>query len=148
MRAVLSVEDYSPEELDELVAARLERQSVIGRAYLTVIVDQHVLQRMIGTPAVMAEQCAHLADLARRSRVALYVVPESANVGLWGALYLATRDGTTTVCLPTLEDMTSTAPDLVDKAAWAFERILGSAMPCAESLDFIQTMEEQWKARI
>jgi transcriptional regulator with XRE-family HTH domain len=31
MRAVLSVEDYSPEELNELVAARLERQSVIGR---------------------------------------------------------------------------------------------------------------------
>ena len=52
MRAVLSVEDYSAEELDELVAARLERQAVIGRAYLTAIIDQHVIHRLIGSAAV------------------------------------------------------------------------------------------------
>ena len=60
MRAVLSVEPYTPEQLDELVSARLERQAVIGRAYLTAVIDQHVLHRLIGSPAVMAEQCAHL----------------------------------------------------------------------------------------
>jgi transcriptional regulator with XRE-family HTH domain len=91
MRVVLSVEDYSAEELDDLVSARLERQSVIGRAFLTAIIDQHVLQRLIGSPAVMAEQTAHLADLAERPRIALHVIPEGTNVGLWGALYLATR---------------------------------------------------------
>jgi transcriptional regulator with XRE-family HTH domain len=89
MRVVLSVEDYSAEELDDLVSARLERQSVIGRAFLTAIIDQHVLQRLIGSPAVMAEQTAHLADLAERPRIALHVIPEGTNVGLWGALYLA-----------------------------------------------------------
>jgi hypothetical protein len=148
MRVVLSVEDYSAGELDELVSARLERQSVIGRAFLTAIIDQHVLQRLIGSPAVMAEQTAHLADLAERPRIALHVIPEGANVGLWGALYLATRDNTVTVCLPALEDVTSTAGDLVGKAAWAFERILGSAMPRTESADFIRAMEERWKTQI
>jgi hypothetical protein len=148
MRVVLSVEDYSAEELAELVSARLERQSVIGRAFLTAIIDQHVLQRLIGSPAVMAEQTAHLADLAERPRIALHVIPEGTNVGLWGALYLATRDNTVTVCLPALEDVTSTAGGLVGKAAWAFERILGSAMPRTESADFIRAMEERWKAQI
>ncbi len=33
MRAVRPVEPYTPERLGELVSARLERQSVIGRAY-------------------------------------------------------------------------------------------------------------------
>jgi transcriptional regulator with XRE-family HTH domain len=148
MRAVLSVEDYSAEELDELVAARLERQAVIGRAYLTAIIDQHVVHRLIGSAAVMAEQCAHLVTMAERPRIALHVIPERTNVGLWGALYLATRDNTVTVCLPALEDVTSTAGHLAGKAAWAFERILGSAMPCTESADFIRAIEEQWKTQI
>jgi len=148
MRAVLSVEDYSAEQLDELVAARLERQAVIGRAYLTAIIDQHVIHRLIGSAAVMAEQCTHLANMAERPRIELHVIPEGANVGLWGALYLATRDNAVTVCLPALEDVTSTAGALVGKATWAFERILGAAMPRAESLDLIRTAEERWKAQI
>jgi hypothetical protein len=68
--------------------------------------------------------------------------------GLWGALYLATRDSAVTVCLPALEDVTSTAGRLVGKATWAFERILGAAMPRAGSLDLIRTAEERWKAQI
>lgn len=146
--AVLSVESYTPTLLAELVAARLERQSVIGRAYLTAIIDHQVLNRPIGSPTIMAEQCAHLAATAERSEVAVHMIPEGTNMGLWGAFDLATRDSTTTVCLTTLEDVTSTAPGLVVKALRAYEQILGAAIPRAESLDLIQTAEERWKAQI
>lgn len=148
MRAVLSVEPYTSERLDELVAARLERQSVIGHVYLTAIVDQHVTQRLIGSASVMAEQCTHLASMAERSDIALHVIPEGANVGLWGAFDIAARDSTTTVRLETIEDVTSTSGDLVAKVMLAFERILGAAMPCAESHALIRTAEEQWKTQI
>ena len=147
-RAVLSVESYAPARLAELVTARLERQSVIGRAYLTAIIDDHVLNKLIGSPAIMAEQCAHLATMAERSDVAVHMIPEAKNMGLWGAFDLATRDSTATVCLTALEDVTSTAPDLIVKALRAYEQILGAAMPRAESLDLIRTAEEQWKAQI
>jgi len=147
-RAVLSVESYAPARLAELVTARLERQSVIGRAYLTAIIDQHVLNRLIGSPAIMAEQCAHLAAAAERPDVAVHMIPEGTNVGLWGAFDLATRDGTATVCLTALEDVTSAAPGLIAKALRAYEQILGAAMPRAESLDHIRTAEERWKAQI
>jgi transcriptional regulator with XRE-family HTH domain len=147
-RAVLSVESYAPARLAELVTARLERQSVIGRAYLTAIIDQQVLNRLIGSPAVMAEQCAHLAATAERPDVAVHMVPEGTNMGLWGACDLATMDSTTTVCLTTLEDITSAAPDLVAKALRAYEQLLGAAMPRAESIDLIRTAEERWKAQI
>jgi transcriptional regulator with XRE-family HTH domain len=147
MRAVLSVEPYTAERLDELVAARLERQSVIGRTYLTAIVDQHVTQRLIGSAPVMAEQCAHLAAMAERPDIALHVIPEGANVGLWGAFDIAARDSTTTVRLETIEDVTSTSGDLVAKVMLAFERILGAAMPRAESHALIRTAEEQWKTQ-
>lgn len=149
MRAVLSVEPYTAERLDELVAARLERQAVIGRAYLTAVMDQHVLQRLIGSASVMAEQCARLAAIAERPDIALHVVPEGANVGLWGGFDLATRDNSTTVCLAALEDMTSTAGDLVGKVTVAFERILGAALPRIESYELIlKVAEEQWKTQI
>jgi hypothetical protein len=147
-RAVLVVEPYTPEQLDELVAARLARQAVIGRAYVTAIIDHHVLQRLIGSAEVMVEQCAHLASMAERPDIALHVIPEGTNVGLWGAFDLATRDNMTTVCLTALEDMTSTADHLVVKAMQAYERILGAALPRTESLALIRTAEEQWKTQI
>jgi transcriptional regulator with XRE-family HTH domain len=149
MRAVLSVEPYTAGQLDELVSARLERQVVIGRAYLTAVFDQQVLYRLIGSAPVMAEQCAHVAAIAERPDIALHVVPEGANVGLWGGFDLATRDNAATVCLTALEDMTSTAPDLVGKVTVAFERILGAALPRVESHELIlKVAEEQWKTRI
>jgi len=37
---------------------------------------------------------------------------------------------------------------VVVKAMQTFERILGAAMPCAESLTLVRAMEDQWKTRI
>jgi uncharacterized protein DUF5753 len=89
-------------------------------------------------PAVMAEQCGHLAILAERPNISLHITPEGANVGLWGAFDIAARDSAITVRLETVEDMTSTAPGLVGKVTVAFERILGAALPRAESLVLIR----------
>jgi transcriptional regulator with XRE-family HTH domain len=149
MRAVLSVEPYSAERLNELVLARLDRQAVIGRAYLTAVIDQHVLHRLIGSAEVMAEQCAHLASMAERPDIALHVVPEGTNVGLWGAFDIAARDGAVTVRLETVEDIASSAAGLVGKLTVAFERILGAALPRIESRELIlKVAEEQWKTKI
>ena len=146
-RAVLSVERYTPERLAELVAARMERQQVLGRAYVTAVIDHHVLQRCIGSPAIMAEQCAHLITVTERPDIALHVIPEGTNVGLWGAFGIAARDGMATVNLTTLRDVSSTATDLVDEAMQAYELILGAALPRANSLEFVREMESEWKAR-
>jgi hypothetical protein len=86
--------------------------------------------------------------MAECSDVALHVIPEGTNVGLWGGFDLATRDNVTTVCLTAIEDMTSTAGDLVAKTMRAFERMLGAALPGAESLDRVRVAEEIWKAQI
>jgi transcriptional regulator with XRE-family HTH domain len=147
-RATLSVEPYSPKQLAELVAARMERQQVLGRARLTAVVDHAVLQRCIGSAAVMAEQCAHLVTMVERPEITLHVVPEGLNVGLWGAFDIAARDGMATVNLTTIRDVSSTASDLVDETIQSWERILGAAMPCAESVDFVRAQEDQWKKHI
>lgn len=147
MRALFNDEGHWVDTVDELASARRERQTVIGRVPVTMIIGQHVLYRLVGSAGVMAEQCSYLASIAERSSVALHVLPDGINMGAWGALDIATRDGTTTVCLTTLEDVTSTAPDLVEKAMQAYERILGAALPRAESLKITRTAEGQWKAQ-
>jgi hypothetical protein len=50
-----------------------------------------------------------------------------------GAFDIAARDGTATVRLSAVEDVTGTALNLVDKAPQAYERIIGAAMPRVES---------------
>jgi transcriptional regulator with XRE-family HTH domain len=145
MRALFEDEGHLLGEIDELISARLERQAAIGRAYVTIVLGQHALGRLVRSPAVMAEQCAHLASMAER--MALHVLPDGVNMGAWGALGIAARDSTVTVCLETLEDVTSTARGLVTKAMQAYERILGASLPRIESLALIRTAEERWKTQ-
>jgi transcriptional regulator with XRE-family HTH domain len=148
-RAVLGVEPYTPERLEDLVKARLERQCVIGRAYITAIIDEHVLHRPVGSAAVMAEQCDHLADVAVRSDIALHVIPEGVNMGLWGGFSLATRDNVTTACMTAIEDIPCEASRLTAKLTQAFERMLGAALPRIESRELIvKVAETKWKTQI
>ena len=96
----------------------------------------------------MAEQCGYLATVAERSGVALHVLPDGVNMGVWGAFDIATGDSTITIRMSGIEDVTSTDRDLVSKAAVAFERILGAALPRSDSLSLIRSAEGQWKAQI
>jgi hypothetical protein len=148
MRALFEGEGNPLDQIDRLVSARMERQSIIGPVHVTAIISQQVLQRLVGSASVMAEQCAHLVNLVERSGVALHVVPEGTNMGLWGAFDIAARDSVVTVCLETVEDVTSTAPHLVRKVTEAYERLLGAALPRAESLAIVRTAEQTWKTQI
>ncbi len=147
MRSLFDDEGHYLDQVEEMITARLERQQVIGRVPVTLIIGQHVLSRPVGTPAVMAEQCARLVTVAEHSGVALHVLPDGVNMGAYGAFNIATGDGTVTVCLETVEDVTSTGPGLVGRASVAFERILGAALPRPDSVALTRSAEEQWKAQ-
>ena len=148
---LLQTEGYAHahEQSADVVAARLERQRVIGRARVTAVIDHTVLLRRVGPPQVMADQCAHLAALAESQAIRLHVVPECANVGLGGAFGIAAKDGMATVSLTTaIRDVTSTAADVVDDTLNLFEVILGASLPAVASLEFLRTQEETWKTQI
>ncbi|MFE6333231.1 Scr1 family TA system antitoxin-like transcriptional regulator [Streptomyces sp. NPDC057806] len=64
--------------LDEQVAARLERQRVLGREdppWVWVVLDEVVLHRPFGSDEVMREQLTHLLDLQERRQVRVQVLP-------------------------------------------------------------------------
>lgn len=148
-RAILSGDGHSPKRLAELLRGRMERQGVLERAKIVAVIDNRALRDRVGTSAVMAEQCARLAGLAEMQDVSLYVVPEGANPGVHAALDIAARGSAVTVCLSTaLDDVTTTAPDQIDKAMVAFERLIGAALPLDESLECLRHWEATWKERI
>ena len=69
-------------------------------------------------------------------------------LGLGAEVDIATGDDMTTVCLSTLEDVTSTERRMVSKALVAWERLLGAAVSRKDSLTLIRSAEGQWKAQI
>jgi transcriptional regulator with XRE-family HTH domain len=144
-RSVFAVAPYTPQKLAELVTARIGRQAVIGRATLTAIIDQHVLERCVGSPSIMAGQCTHLVELVEHADIALHVIPHGVNLGMSGAFDIATRDTSVTVLLWAVEDIPSTSPSLVTKVTQAYERLLGAARDGAESLTIVRTAEQTWK---
>jgi transcriptional regulator with XRE-family HTH domain len=147
-RALLSVRRYTAEQLQALLDMRRERQQVIGRAAVTAVIDHRVLAHAIGSPEIMAEQCSHLADLVESGKTRLHVVPEGANIGLGGAHAIASHNGLITVSLTTtMRDITSTAPDVVEETTEAFDLALGASMPAVQSLEFVRTREDIWRAR-
>ncbi|MFE0508953.1 helix-turn-helix domain-containing protein [Streptomyces sp. NPDC058964] len=94
-RAVLSVEQA--ERLDEMVAARLERQRILKGEHppvLWVVLDEAVLYRAVGSHEVMREQLIHLLELFGKPWVELQVLPFSAgqHTGMMGSFTLLRFD--------------------------------------------------------
>jgi transcriptional regulator with XRE-family HTH domain len=93
-RAVLRTRvGETDEEIEEMMAARLERQAILERPKpptLWVVIDEAVLRRPVGGPEVMAEQVMHLAEAARRPGIVVQVIPAAvgAHEGLRGSFVL------------------------------------------------------------
>ncbi|MFE6482182.1 helix-turn-helix domain-containing protein [Streptomyces sp. NPDC057757] len=94
-RAVLAAPE--PANLEELVAARMERQRILHREkppLVWVVLDEAALYRPMGNERVMRKQLAHLLSFGGQRRVKLQVLPFSAgeHPGLPGAFNLLRFD--------------------------------------------------------
>ncbi|WP_329278241.1 helix-turn-helix domain-containing protein [Streptomyces sp. NBC_00691] len=94
-RAVLSVEH--PDRLDEMVAARMERQRILEREHppvLCVVLDEAVVYREIGGAEVMRNQLTHLLSYRDHPWVQVQVLSFAAgqHPGLLGSFNLLRFD--------------------------------------------------------
>jgi transcriptional regulator with XRE-family HTH domain len=109
-----AVERVGPEpandaEIARRVKSRLARQAVLTREpeplRLSVILDESVLHRRAGGPAIMATQFDHLIEMAERPNVDLRVLPLSAGMFAFGSLTLITQLGATAPWVAITEDL-------------------------------------------
>ncbi|MFJ8098273.1 helix-turn-helix domain-containing protein [Streptomyces griseofuscus] len=80
MRALVSngLPGASPEEIDRRVELRWERQRILqtaGRPAIVALLEEAVLLRPVGGPAVMCAQIDHLIDLSQQGVVNIRIVP-------------------------------------------------------------------------
>ncbi|WP_406080745.1 DUF5753 domain-containing protein [Micromonospora sp. NBC_00858] len=151
-RATLAWEALIPAEIDELVAARIDRQAILTRErgpLFIAVLDEGIIRRPVaGGRALMAAQLAHLLVCADLPSVQLHVVPSEAAAypGLNGPFTLAELPGGTRVA-----HVDSQAhAQIVDQASEIatlerrWERIRGEALPRGRSLDLLKEAAASW----
>lgn len=152
-RAVfVAAQPVAPEEkIDELVAARLARGHLLDHPtepLLWVVLDESVLRREVGGPAVMREQLMHVAQLVRRRRILVQVFPFEAGAPPVGGLLklmtfkdappVAYEEGSATGNL--LDD-----PALVAQCELDYDLIRASALSPERSLALIESAAEEFE---
>ncbi|MET7758479.1 helix-turn-helix transcriptional regulator [Streptomyces sp. NPDC005389] len=153
-RAVLAT--GLPDKLEELVAARLERQRILTRdrpPMVWVILDEAALRRPIGSPQVMRAQLAHLLSFREERWVRIQVLPFAAgeHASLIGSFNALRFDDDPDVVYT--EDLISghmTADlDTLREAALRYAHLQASALSVEDSAELImRVMEEQYADRI
>jgi hypothetical protein len=149
-RAVLERHPHvTAEQVTERVAARLARQAILDRddpPVLWVLLDENVLYREIGGPAVMAAQLSHLAELARRPNITVQVIPRvGAHAGLAGAFVMAETPDAQVVYLEHIADsVTTDSPAVAAMVSTKFDVLRTEAHRGSESLTMIEEMADKW----
>lgn len=151
-RAVLSWGGLMTEdEVDERTRSRMERQAVLVSRrppQFFAMLDESVLRRCVGDPAVMAEQCERLAALAERPHVHIQVVPASAggHVGLAGGFILAKGPyGEAAHLDDRLRAHVVNGQDDIDTLVAAWEALRAVALPTTQTLSLIEEAAATWQ---
>ncbi|GGZ84942.1 helix-turn-helix domain-containing protein [Streptomyces subrutilus] len=144
----------SDRRVDELVEGRMARKVLFGRdpaPLIELILDESVLRRGIGTPAIMRAQCLYLSELAALRNVAVYVLP--FGTGFSGE-HAGTRGGMNIVETPRHERLvyieTGDESLLISDGAKVstysqrYAKIRAQALGPRESLGFIEQVAGDW----
>lgn len=118
--------------------------------HLITVLDESVLYKLIGSPAIMSEALTHLADMSERPNVSVEIVPTSTgeNAGLSGGFQLASCDGAPDVLnMNGVWDVAEERGAIVRHATRIFDLARGDALPRTASRALILEAAEQWKTR-
>ncbi|WP_306318489.1 MULTISPECIES: helix-turn-helix transcriptional regulator [unclassified Streptomyces] len=148
--AVLGV--MSDSGLDEKVAARLSRQSILDREdppVLWVVMDEAVLHREVGGPATMRTQLLRLLSWRDTDEVQIQILPNSAGAhpGVLGSFTLYSFAEQADIAYqPGYEDGWATANPQETKARWLrYDLVRAAALSPGQSAELItRVLEEQY----
>lgn len=152
-RAVLAT--GMPDDLDGLLAARMERQRILERErppLAWAVLDEAVLHRPIGGDEVMRNQLARLLDFATHRWMRIQVLPFAAgeHTSLDGSFNLLRFDDDPDIIYT--EDLISghmtASPDTIREASLRYAHLQAAALSVEDSAALIaRVMEEQYGDR-
>ncbi|MEU6847706.1 helix-turn-helix transcriptional regulator [Streptomyces sp. NPDC046716] len=152
-RAVfIAYQPTAPDEIiSNLVAVRMERAHLLDdptKPLLWAVLDEAVLRREIGSPAVMAEALSHVAALARRRRAIVQVLPFSAgaHASLDGPLKLMYYDDAPPLSFIEASSMGQLTDDpaTVTRHQLTYDLLRADALTPRQSLALIESAAEDY----
>ena len=156
-QAILEVHPETTAEMaKERVDGRMERQAILSREdpsppRVYALLDEHVLYRSVGGPAVMAEQMEHLAELAEMPRITIQVIPgDQPHAGLLGAFVIAeTAQLPAIVYLENASDgQVAESASMAETMDVVFHALQAEALTGSASLTKIEEAAQRWKEQI
>jgi Domain of unknown function (DUF5753)/Helix-turn-helix domain len=153
IRTLILLADVDEDEAEEMISGRLKRQRILrgnDPAHMTVLVDESVLYRLVGTPEIMRQQLDHLLALSRRRDITIQVVRGPVSlVGMAGAFDIASgADFPDTMRRSALADQITENREQVRQAAQVFEHIRGFGLNVDKSRAAITEAAEWWKSEL
>ncbi|MFF2509202.1 Scr1 family TA system antitoxin-like transcriptional regulator [Streptomyces sp. NPDC058067] len=140
------------EQRDKLLATRLNRARILDRfdsPLVWTMLDEAVLRRPIGGPAVMCQQLRHIVELGESRRIRVHVLPYTVGVH-------ALLEGV--VSLMWFEELPPIAyvegfktgrvwelPSVVRECQVAYDHALGDALSHRKSLALIRSVAEDYE---
>ncbi|MEV6142510.1 helix-turn-helix transcriptional regulator [Streptomyces sp. NPDC051992] len=147
-RAVLAT--GMPDDLENQVAARMERQRILKREHPPLawaILDEAVLHRPIGGRDVMRRQLLHLLEFADHRWMRIQVLPFAAGEHASLAGSFTTMRFESDPDIVYTEDVISghmtASPDTVREAALRYAHLQATALPVEESAALITRVMEE-----
>ncbi|MEU6588590.1 helix-turn-helix transcriptional regulator [Streptomyces sp. NPDC046881] len=141
-----------PDEVEEMVAARMERQRIMRRdepPVLWVVMDESVLHQMVGDRDVMRDQLGHLLSFRGNPWVHIQVLPHSvgAHTGMMGSFnVLRFEDHPDLFYCESYDQGHMTAnPRVIRERSVGYARLQATALSPEASADLIaRVMEERY----
>ncbi len=144
----------TPEEIDHLVALRMQRQDVLYRAdplALWIILDEAVIMRAMGPPEVMRGQLAKLTETSQLPNVTLQVLEFSSGLhpalnGPFAIIEFPERFDPDVVYSEGVggQGYVEEREKEVRARAEAFDLLRATALPPSDSADLIRTISMQF----
>jgi len=145
--AVLQVfydETSAPDKVASLVDLRTRRRDLVNSENapkFSFVLDESVIHRIVGSPAITSRQLMHLVDVATQSNVTIRVVPFTAGLhpGMKGPFEIVQFEDTPDENMVFLEgpsdDIINDDPEETRDYLAAFEHITEISLGLSESLD-------------
>ncbi|MFI0410093.1 helix-turn-helix domain-containing protein [Actinomadura sp. 3N508] len=148
----------SPEDSEEVMLRRLQarmaRRTILERQdapSFTVVLDEAILRRMVGSPEVMARQLEELVNAARKPNISVRVLPvaEGEHAGMDGTFVILSFPGELDQDVVYLEDMGGGIyiEDVgqVARCNVRFDRICDQALSQEDSATLIATVAKEYR---
>lgn len=135
--------DAKPGDVERRLELRIHRQELLTSEHAPeywVVLDEAVVLRQVGGPAIMADQLGELIEAARRPNVTLQVLPFTSgeHAGMDGEFtvfhYLESADPDVVYIENTGSDLYLEAPEVTRRYSKIFDHLRAAAQNPAESI--------------